>query len=115
MSERAKEERRRKNKVAGKFSFSGRSVCSKEHSGETRRWIVLKFGVLVQDVLGFNLAGGIVVLISGVSGIAAGQRVNKSVWPLEFFSSSCRVALVIHRIGEYPLWCIGDPRRLFLR
>ena len=92
MSERAKEERRRKNKVAGKFSFSGGSVCSKEHSGETRRWIVLKFGVLVQDVLGFNLAGGIVVLISGVSGIAAGQRVNKSVWPLEFFLfilSSC--------------------------
>ena len=74
-----------KIRLLGSICFSSRSACSREHSGETHRWIVLKFGVLVQDVLGFNLAGGIVVLISGVSGIAAGQRVNKSVWLLEFF------------------------------
>ena len=70
--------------MLGSICFSSRSACSREHSGETHRWIVLQFDVIVQDSLGFNPAREIGVQISELSGIAAGQRVYESVWSLEF-------------------------------
>ncbi|CAN1188885.1 hypothetical protein LINPERHAP2_LOCUS39595, partial [Linum perenne] len=52
---------------------------------------------------------------SGSTGIAAGQKATSLVWSLRFHPLCCCFALVIHRVGEYLLLSIGDPRTQFLR
>ncbi|CAI0459348.1 unnamed protein product, partial [Linum tenue] len=66
--------RRRRQRGCCQFPSSSETACEKDDSGQSNRWIVLRFVGWVSYLFGYDLTVGIIDMISGSSRKVAGQK-----------------------------------------